>query len=119
MSIAGTYRLFKYGYTSKHDAGFKPVSDWSGGVIHYSETGFMSVTLRFAEKPEEFADVVAYCGRYKVEGNKIRHDVTMSVRPEYEGQKLDREFMLKDDVLELIFEDTPEFRKTALWRRES
>lgn len=117
MSIAGTYKLFNYGYTSKTGLPFKPISDWYSGEIHYSETGFMSVVLRFAEKPEEFSDIVAYCGTYRVDGNQIKHDVTMSVRPEYEGQKLDRAFVLKDGVLELVFEDTPEFKKAALWKR--
>lgn len=84
-NIAGTYELFKYEYAYK-DGRSKPISDWYKGEIHYSENGSMSVVLRFAEKPEEFADVVAYSGRYRVDGNQIHHQVTMSVRPEYEGR---------------------------------
>jgi hypothetical protein len=116
-SIAGTYKLFNYGYFHKADGKFKPISDWYSGVIHYSDTGHMNVVLRFAEKPEEFADVVAYSGTYRVEGSKIIHDVIMSARPEYEGQRLDRDFKIEGDVLELIFEDTDEFKKAAFWRK--
>lgn len=122
MTIAGTYKLFDYGYRSKNGQPFRPISDWYAGEIHYAPVdvngrGFMSVTLRFAEKPEEFADVVAYCGTYEIDGNQIKHTVTMSVRPEYEGQRLDRTFKLENGVLELVFEDTPEFTKAAQWKR--
>jgi hypothetical protein len=116
-NIAGTYKLFNYGYHHKDDDRFEPISDWYQGLIHYSDTGHMNVVLRFAEKPEEFADVVAYSGTYRVEGSKIIHDVTMSARPEYEGQRLDRDFKIEGDVLELIFEDTDKFKKAALWRK--
>ncbi len=114
-NISGTYKLFKYGYFYKDK--FEAISEWYSGVIHYSDTGYMSVVLRFAEEPSEFSDIVAYSGTYKLDGNKIIHDVTMSVRPEYEGKRLDRIFKLEDDVLELEFENTPEFRKVALWKR--
>lgn len=50
--------------------------------------------------------------------NQIQHFVTMSVPPEYEGQKLDRIFKLTNDILELEFENTDEFRKLALWKKE-
>lgn len=117
QQIAGAYKLEKYGYTYKADGRFEDISDFYSGEIHYGDNGRMSVVLRFAEKPEEFADVVAYSGTYEVDGPKIHHVVTASVRPDYEGQKLDRTFTLKDGVLELTFEDTPEFVKAARWRK--
>jgi hypothetical protein len=121
-SIFGTYELIQYGYFFKQpvsgfENNFKPISEFYSGSIHYSETGFMSVVLRFAEKPAEFSDIVAYSGTYKVIENQIQHFVTMSVRPEYEGQKLDRVFKLTNDILELEFENTDEFRKVALWKK--
>lgn len=117
QQIAGTYKLFKYGYSYKNQDVFKPISDWYSGHIHYADTGYMSVVLRFAEAPTEFSEIVAYSGTYKVEGNKINHQVMMSVRPEYEGQSLDRVFTLSDNVLELEFENTLEFRKVAFWKK--
>ena len=117
-NISGTYKLTKYGYFYKNSDKFEPISDWYSGVIHYSDTGYMSVVLRFAELPEEFTEIVAYSGTYKVEGNQIIHDVTMSVRPEYENKKLDRVFKLENDMLELEFENTDEFRKVAFWKKQ-
>lgn len=117
QNISGTYQLFKYGYFYKSDERFEPISDFYVGVIHYSDTGHMNVTLRFAKTPSEFSEIVAYSGTYRVEKNQIHHDVTISVRPEYEGLKLDRTFELDDGVLKLTFEDTPEFKKMAFWKR--
>lgn len=117
QQIAGTYKLFKYGYFYKKQDKFEPISDWYSGEIQYTDTGHMSVILRFAEKPSQFSDVVAYSGTYKVEGNKIAHQVTMSVRPEYENKNLDRNFKLEDNVLELEFENTDEFKKIAFWKK--
>ena len=116
-NLPGTYELVKYGYQYKDR--FEPISDWYRGTIHYAETGQMSVVLRFAEKPVEFSEIVAYCGSYRVEGSKIVHEVTTSVRPEYEGQRLDRDFILEGDLLELVFENTAEFKKSAFWKRKS
>jgi hypothetical protein len=121
-SIDGNYKLTQYGYFYKNqnsgfENNFKPISEFYSGTIHYCETGFMNVVLRFADKPTELSDIVAYSGTYLVVENQIQHFVTMSVRPEYEGQKLDRVFKLSDDILELEFENTNEFRKVALWKK--
>ena len=115
--LPGTYKLVKYGYDYKKENKFKPISDWYSGVIHYSDTGYMSVIVRFAEKPDELADVVSYSGTYKVEGSEIIHQVTASVRPEYEGQTLNRHFKLNQDELTTEFENTDEFIKYAIWKR--
>ena len=117
QNIAGTYELIKYGYDYKNNQTFKPISEFYSGMIHYSETGFMSVTLRFAEKPEALDEIVGYCGNYKIEQNKIIHTVLSSVRPEYENQVLVREFKIVDNHLELEFENTADFRKFAIWKK--
>lgn len=116
-NIAGTYKVTEYGYAYKNENKFEPISNWFSGIIHYSETGYMSVVMRFAEKPEKFTDIVAYSGTYKVEGNEIIHQVTMSVRPEYENETLVRKFKIENGQLELEFENTDEFRKYAIWKK--
>lgn len=117
MNIAGTYKLVRYGYQYKKDQKFKPISDWYSGIIEYTADGHMSVIVRFSEKPENFEDVVAYAGSYRVEGNKIVHKVTHSVRPSYEGQILERDFRLEDGGITTEFENTSEFIKYAFWKR--
>lgn len=115
--LPGTYRLIEYGYKSKKGEPFKSISDWYAGSIHYSETGYMNVIVRFAEKPEDMTDLVAYSGLYKIEGSEIIHQVQDSVRPEYIGQFLNRSFKIQDDVLYTEFENTKEFIKFARWQR--
>ena len=116
-SLVGTYKLVKYGYDYKNEKRFEPISDFYSGLIHYAESGFMNVIVRFAKEPKELEEVVSYSGSYKVEGNKIIHQVDMSVRPSYEGQTLIRTFQL--DGLELIteFENTDDFVKFARWKK--
>jgi hypothetical protein len=116
-NISGTYKLSNYGYSYKKDGSFKPISEWYTGMIHYAPNGYMNVIVRFAEKPEALDEVVAYSGTYKVEGNQIIHQVTSSVRPEYEGQILNRTFRLEGDELVTEFENTEEFIKAAKWKR--
>lgn len=117
-TLAGTYKLVKYGYDYKKESKFEPISEWYAGSIHYSNTGYMNVIVRFAEAPKVMTDFVAYSGHYKVEGNHIIHEVTTSARPEYERQKLDRFFKLENDLLYVEYENTEEFIKYATWQRE-
>jgi hypothetical protein len=118
MFIHGSFKVIEYGYKYKKIEKFEPISEWFSGVIHYSNTGFMSVIMRFKEQPENLKDVVAYSGSYKVSGDEIVHQVSMSVRPEYENETLVRKFKFIDhETLELEFENTNEFRKYAIWKK--
>lgn len=116
-NLSGTYELVKYGYQYKNEEKFKPISDWYAGQIQYSEKGIMNVIVRFAEKPEDFTDIVAYSGTYKVMNQQIHHDIMHSVRPEYVGQKLVRDFRFEGDELVTEFENTDTFIKFARWKR--
>jgi hypothetical protein len=117
MKITGHYQVIKYGYQYKASLEFKPIADFYSGSIHYSDDGHMSVDIRFAEKPEDLSEVVAYSGTYIIKGNVIIHTVTTSIRPEYVGQILERNFRFEDDCLITEFENTPEFTKFAAWKR--
>ncbi len=115
--LHGTYQLVKYGYEYKKEVKFTPISDWYSGCLHYADTGYMNVIVRFAENPEALDEVVAYSGTYKINGNQIIHQVTSSVRPEYEGQTLNRNFTIQGNQLVTEFENTDEFVKFAVWNR--
>ncbi len=115
--LPGTYKLVDYGYYYKKEGTFKPISEWFSGYIHYSETGFMTVTIRFKEEPQEFSDFVSYSGTYKVQNDEIVHHVLISVKPSYDGQLLNRKFKIEKDELELEFENTPELRKFSTWKK--
>ena len=117
QNISGTYKLKEYGYKSKKDGSFKPISDFYTGTIHYSETGFMNVIVRFSEAPTDFSEIVSYSGNYKVDNNKIINTVTESVRPDYVGLQLDRIFILNGKILTTEFENTEEFIKSATWEK--
>ena len=116
-NIAGTYKLTDYGYYYKKDGRFEPISEWFFGYIHYSETGFMTVTIRFKQEPREFSDFVSYSGTYKVQNDEIIHQVLISVKPSYDNQSLHRKFKLENDELELEFENTTELRKFSTWKK--
>lgn len=116
MNLPGSYELVQYGHEYKSDKKFVPISEFYKGGIFYSEDGFMSVIIRFAENPQ-LEDTVSYSGSYRVEGNRIIHDVTMSARPSYEGQSLERVYRLDGNELTLEFENTDEFIKFARWKR--
>ena len=61
---------------------------------------------------------MAYSGTYKIVNDEIHHLATMSVRPEYENEVLVRKFkMIDTNTLELEFENTDEFRKYAIWKK--
>ena len=117
QELIGTFKLIKYGYQSKNDNVFKPISEWYTGLIHYSDTGYMNVIVRFAEKPKAFDEIVSYAGTYKVEGNQIIHQVISSARPEYECLSLVRTYKVVSDLLTVEFENTDEFIKFATWQR--
>lgn len=117
-NLSGTYDLVKYGYQYKNETKFEPISDWYAGQIQYSDNGAMNVIVRFAEKPESFSDIVAYSGTYKIMNQQIHHDITHSVRPEYVGQKLVRDFRIEGDELVTEFENTDSFIKFARWKRQ-
>lgn len=116
-TIAGTYKLIDYGYYYKKDGTFEPISDWLLGYIHYSETGYMTVTIRFKEKPEVLTDVVSYSGTYKTQKNEVIQHVFISTKPDYDNQNLIRKFKLENDELELELENTSEFRKFSTWKK--
>lgn len=117
QKLIGTFKLSRYGYDYKKESKFEPVSNWYTGLITYTDQGYMFVTVRFADKPESFEDIVGYAGTFKVEGDQIIHEVLSSVRPEYEGQTLTRTFRIEGDDLITEFENTDEFIKSARWQR--
>ncbi len=116
-SISGTYKLTDYGYYYKKEGTFEPISEWFLGYLHYSDTGFMTVTIRFKKIPENFADFVSYTGTYKVQKDEVHHHVLISVKPEYDNQTLIRKFKHENGEFELEFENTPEFRKFSTWKK--
>lgn len=116
-NITGTYKLSDYGYYYKKDGMFEPISEWFMGYLHYSETGFMTVTIRFKQEPEDFSDFVSYSGTYKVHNDEIIHQVLISVKPSYDNQSLTRKFKLENGELDLEFENTAELRKFSTWKK--
>jgi hypothetical protein len=80
QNISGIYKLFKYGYFRKSDNNFEPISNFYSGMIHYADSGYMSVILRFARVPHQFSEIVAYSGNYHVEGEQIHHDDSTGIR---------------------------------------
>jgi hypothetical protein len=95
-----------------HPFGRKPV-----GYIMYGPEGYMSVAFMSASrKPFGAADIlggtpeeksaaigtyISYCGRYEVEGDRVRHLIEASLFPNWTGVTQERIVSLTGDTLRL------------------
>ncbi|MEU6646722.1 lipocalin-like domain-containing protein [Saccharomonospora sp. NPDC046836] len=74
-----------------------------------------------AEKVAAYQSFLAYCGTFSVCGDQVRHQVDLSLFPNWVGAELVRTARWRDGELELLarLEDgTPEARTARLrWRR--
>lgn len=120
--LVGTWKLVSMKHTTSDGKVFFPMGPDAIGQLMYSSDGFMSVSImipnrkRFTsnglfdgmdhEKKEAMESFMAYCGRYRVEGNKIIHVVEMSLFPNWLGNEETRFFEIDKDTLILT---TPPF----------
>jgi hypothetical protein len=99
--IVGAWRLV--GYWTKYDdqPRIHPLGTDARGYILYTADGFMSGTMQRAQPrpfavadrlqgtPEEkiaaFDAYVAYCGRWRTDGDDLVHDIELSLLPNWIG----------------------------------
>ena len=95
-----------------HPFGEKPV-----GYIMYSPEGYMAVAFMppgrkhfeaadilggtLDEKSAAIGTYISYCGRYKVEGDQVRHHIDASLFPNWTGVTQERIVSLTGDTLRL------------------
>ncbi len=114
--LIGSWRLTRYVFRGA-DGGERPrYAGGAEGRLHYLPDGFMSAHLAASEAAPTGEDMLAlsgdaaraalagylgYCGRWRIEGGRVRHDVEMCVRPDWIGRTVWRDAQLSDGVLRL------------------
>jgi hypothetical protein len=120
--IVGTWRLASW--TSVGDDGTQlPMGEHPEGVVVYTADGTMITTIGKAERPridgadmhggpveqrlEALSTFIAYAGTFRVEGDDVLHDVTMSLYPNWVGTAQRRHVTLSEDGDELALAADP------------
>lgn len=109
----GVWRLRRYTTQYEGDEPFHPLGDDALGYIVYTADGHMSGTMQRArpqpfaladrlratpaEKARAFDDYVTYCGRYRVDGDRVLHRIEASLMPNWIGQEQERHMRWQGD----------------------
>ena len=112
----GTWKLVSFEYRSGSQVTY-PYGKDAVGYIMYNDEGYMSVAVmtskrrRFAsvdmiggtteEKAAAADTYLSYCGRYKVNKDKVTHMVEVSSYPNWVGENLERFYKFEEDKLTL------------------
>ena len=112
--LIGSWNLLKHGI-ERPDGTFQSTSDYLKGQLIYSADGSMSVFILKKAKPESFADIVVYSGRYTLETDRILHHIELSPDPARRGTTEARFFRLKNAVLQLTTIPTDSGRFLIEW----
>jgi hypothetical protein len=136
-SLVGTWALESWELTDSkgvvdHPFGKKPV-----GYLMYSPEGYMSVALMAAgrepfaatdifggspaEKSAAIETYISYSGRYEIQGDVVRHNVEVSLFPNWIKSTLERTIDLQGDTLRLttqpdVFKGTTQ-TASLVWKR--
>ncbi len=121
-NLVGSWELKGFELES-HEKGKHPWGKNVRGLLIYADTGHMSVAinrdLTDTGNPDKdlFDASLFYAGTYSVEGNIVRHQVTIATSPARIGKEMIRFAALNGD--ELILTSPPESYGTAtlVWRR--
>lgn len=113
--FVGAWRLISV-ETRKEDGSLFRRGERTGYLI-YSPEGYMSVSFMkegrspFAsadirggtlhEKLEAFDGYVSYCGRFEVKGDRVIHDIEVSLFPNWVGERQERFYKFDGDRLTL------------------
>lgn len=98
--LIGTWRLTRYDFHAPDGRVLPRYPSGARGLLHYGADGRMSAHLAAAARPATGDDMtalapetalatlrgyMAYAGRWSLEGGRVRHDVEICLRPDWEG----------------------------------
>ncbi len=127
--LVGTWALERFTLALPNGHVIEPLGSAPIGRLVYTEAGFMSAHLMPDESvPDGGAARVAtlgYCGRWRVEGDRVLHEVEISSRPGMTGTTQVRPMAFEGETLVLTSEraragageDVPIGVGTLRWRR--
>lgn len=133
--LLGTWTLLRF---EELDGGGVPVrfpfGPDAGGLLVYTPDGRMSAQLSTAGRPRfaaggglaerareragAFDTFVAYCGRFRVDGDEVAHEVELSLYPNWIGTTLRRRVRFDGEQLTLTTApDRAGRAQRLIWRR--
>jgi hypothetical protein len=104
LEVVGTgERLFPYG---KNPRGVLILHE-SGRMAAVFTPGAQAIPTTDADKAKAFEQLVAYSGRYRLEGGRFVTDVDVSWTPQWVGLPQGRDFILRGDLLDVVSDPAP------------
>jgi hypothetical protein len=116
-SLAGTWALDSWESVDASGEVDQPFGKRPVGYIMYGLDGYMSVAFMSpgrkafaagdilggtpAEKDAAVGTYISYCGRYEMEGDRVRHHIEVSLFPNWIGTTQERIVSLRGDMLRL------------------
>lgn len=115
-SLIGTWKLVRCEHLSSNRINH-PWGEDALGQLMYTSSGFMSAFVSrrdrknfvrmglfegtAGEKADAFDGSLAYCGRYRIEGNRVIHLLELSLFPNWVGTEQPRTFAVAGNRLTL------------------
>jgi lipocalin-like protein len=130
--LLGTWKLISFQVQYEDSNKLQPWWDEHPvGIVIVTKDGRMLAVLTAGDRmasattDQLFGSMVAYSGRYRVEGNRLSTTVDCAWLPAWVGTEVPRTFERKGDDLSLMsdFYDNPRFpgrsvRGVLMWRKE-
>ena len=121
--LVGVWSLERFVLTLQNGARIEPLGGAPTGRLVYTAGGFMSAHIAPEGSPD--AATLGYCGRWRVRGSQVFHDVEISSRAGMAGRTQVRDMRFDGDRLVLTAEGAregpaPDARRgvgTLRWRR--
>lgn len=138
QDLAGRWQLITFAQNYDDGRQVLPMGNAPQGMIQYTEDGYMSCMIcrpdrhnfttggqwnaSDTEKANAYNGMMAYAGRYDIQGNTVTHHVQMSLFPNWVGGQQQRVFTLDEhgqlSLTARLEENTPEARTALLlWKR--
>ena len=115
--LVGTWRLLSHEMHGEDGSVHYGYGEHPVGNIMYGQDGHMHVAFMKGDRPKISNDTFAlatmeekawaavhyesYCGKYEVKGDKVFHQVEVSLNPNWVGSVQERDVQLKGDTLVL------------------
>jgi hypothetical protein len=142
--IVGAWDLISFVSKRKDGATGYPLGPKAGGIIIYTEFGYMAAALWRPGRPHVGVQVgsipqlpfpknilpalkyvaglpsyISYMGTYEIKRDKVFHHVKASLFADWVGNDLVRSYIHEPPLLTLTAEDTPGELMELVWKRAS
>lgn len=102
--LVGTWALERFVLALPDGTTIEPLGPTPVGRLVYTASGFISAHLMPDPAQGAAVATLGYCGRWRVEGDRVLHQVEISSRPGMTGTTQVRPMVLDGDVLVLTSE---------------